>query len=120
KLPESQGALRKALQTIHVDSPTLGDEVGKLQYLDLVVREMLRLHVSVTWTMRVATKDDEISAGNPCLDQNGEYSNSIKIRTHGIITIPILAINKKDILGEYSYSFRHVPSCNILCSLAAH
>lgn len=70
--------------------------------------------------MRVATKDDEISAGKPFLDKNGEYRNSIKIKKHDTTTIPIQVIDKKDIWGEDAYPFRHVASCAILCSLAAH
>jgi hypothetical protein len=69
----------------------------------------------------VATEDDEISTGKPFLGRNGEYKNSIKIRKHDIIIIPIQAINKKkDIWGEDAYSFRHVASCTIVCSLTAH
>jgi hypothetical protein len=38
--------------------------------------------------MRVATKDDEISAGKPFLDKTGEYRNSIKIKKHDTTTTP--------------------------------
>lgn len=68
------------------------------------------MHAPVTWTMRVATKDDQISVAKPFLDKGGEYRNSIKIRKHDIITMPIQAINKKkDIWGEDAYSFRPEP-----------
>ncbi|KAG1749348.1 cytochrome P450 [Suillus lakei] len=121
QFPDSQRALREALRTIPINSPNLDDDVGKLKFLDWVVRETLRLHAPVTWTMRVATKDDQISVAKPFLDQSGESRDSIKIRKHDIITIPIQAINKKkDIWGEDAYSFRHVPSCSILFSLTAH
>ncbi|KAG1822619.1 uncharacterized protein BJ212DRAFT_816782 [Suillus subaureus] len=77
--PDSQRALRKALQTIPINSPTLVDNGGKLKYLDWVVCDTLRPHAPVTWTMRVATKDDQISVTKPFLDRSGESRDVIKI-----------------------------------------
>ncbi|KAG1777186.1 hypothetical protein EV702DRAFT_970293, partial [Suillus placidus] len=52
------------------------------------VREALRLRAPVTWTMRIATKDDQISVAKPFLDQSGESRDSIKIRKHYHHTYP--------------------------------
>ncbi|KIJ14924.1 hypothetical protein PAXINDRAFT_78289 [Paxillus involutus ATCC 200175] len=107
KAPECQNALRDALRTISPESPTLHDDVAKLEYLDWVVRETLRLHAPVTWTMRVATEDDEIPVRRPFYDLNGQLNTVIKIAKHDIITIPIQAINKsKPIWGEDAHAFR--------------
>ncbi|KAG2115467.1 cytochrome P450 [Suillus clintonianus] len=105
KFPDSQISLRKALRTIPISSPTLDDDIRNL-------------------VSRLGCSRDAQSAcpmAKPFLDKGGEYRNSIKIRKHDIITMPIQAINKKkDIWGEDAYSFRHVPSCSIVFSLTAH
>ncbi|KIK95802.1 hypothetical protein PAXRUDRAFT_826654 [Paxillus rubicundulus Ve08.2h10] len=107
KAPECQSALRDALRTISPESSTLHDDVAKLEYLDWVVRETLRLHAPVTWTMRVAMEDDEIPVRQPFYDVNGQLNKVIKIAKHDIITIPIQAINKsKSIWGEDAHTFR--------------
>lgn len=72
----SQGSSNNSYQFTDLD-----DDGGKLEYLDCV-REALRLRAPVTWTMRVATKDDQISVAKPTLDQSGESRDSIKIRKH--------------------------------------
>ncbi|KAH7913429.1 cytochrome P450 [Hygrophoropsis aurantiaca] len=107
KSPHSQDSLRKALHTIPRDSLTLDDDVNKLEYLDWVVRETLRLHAPVTWTMRSAMEDDEIPVQRPFIDKGGNTRTSIKINKHDIITIPIQAINKsQSIWGGDAQMFR--------------
>ncbi|EIW81246.1 cytochrome P450 [Coniophora puteana RWD-64-598 SS2] len=107
KSPASQRALRRALQTISPESETLDDEVDRLPYLDWVVRESLRLHAPITWTMRAAMSDDEIPVQQPYLDKHGRERTSISLKKHDIITIPIQAINKSKVLwGEDTLTFR--------------
>ncbi|KIJ60286.1 hypothetical protein HYDPIDRAFT_117364 [Hydnomerulius pinastri MD-312] len=105
--PEHQSLLRDALRAISPDSPTLDDDVAKLEYLDWVVREALRLHAPVTWTMRVAMEDDEIPVQQPFYDKNGDLKTVIRVNKHDIITIPIQAINKSmSIWGDDAHAFR--------------
>ncbi|KAI6114275.1 cytochrome P450 [Pisolithus sp. B1] len=103
----AQHRLRAALQAIPGDSPTLDDDIAKLEHLDWVVREALRLHAPVTWTMRVAMEVDDVPVDNPFTDRWGAVCNSVRVNKGDIITVPIQAINKsKRIWGEDAHSFR--------------
>ncbi|KAI6147260.1 cytochrome P450 [Pisolithus tinctorius] len=105
--PAAQHRLRAALWTIPRDSPTLDEDVAKLEQLDWVVREALRLHAPVTWTMRVAMKVDNVPVDDPFTDRWGAVRNSVRVNQGDIITVPIQAINKsKKIWGEDAQSFR--------------
>ncbi|KAI9568323.1 cytochrome P450 [Boletus coccyginus] len=105
--PECQNCLRETIRTIALDSPTLDEDISKLEYLDWVVRETLRFHAPVTWTMRVAAEDDEIPVQQPFQDKYGQLNATIKIAKHDIITIPIQAINKSySIWGQDAHIFR--------------
>ena len=53
---EAQRKLREELLTLQTDDPT-ADELKSLPYLDMVVRESLRLYAPVFLSRRVATKD---------------------------------------------------------------
>jgi len=53
---EAQRKLREELLALATDDPTM-DELKALPYLDMVVRESLRLHSAVFHTNRIAIKD---------------------------------------------------------------
>ena len=53
---EAQGRLREELLALHTDDPTV-DELKSLPYLDMVVRESLRLYSPVFVARRQAIKD---------------------------------------------------------------
>jgi len=53
---EAQRKLRKELLALATDDPTM-DELKALPYLDMVVRESLRLRPAVFYTKRMALKD---------------------------------------------------------------
>ena len=53
---EAQGRLREELLALHTDDPTM-DELKPLPYLDMVVRESLRLYSPVFVVWRKAIKD---------------------------------------------------------------
>ena len=72
-----QEKLRTELYTLDTETPTM-DELSSLTYLDMVVRETLRVHAPVPSTMRVATKDDVIPVAEPFVDRTGEVRDSIK------------------------------------------
>ena len=106
--PQCQDRLREAIRTIDSGSPTLDEGISKLEYLDWVVRETLRLHAPVTWSMRVAAEDDEIPVQHPFWDKYGGLSTTINVSKHDIITIPIQAINKSySIWGPDAHIFRY-------------
>ena len=54
--PEAQRKLRQELSALAMDDPTM-DELKSLPYLDMVVRESLRLYSPVFVSRRVAVKD---------------------------------------------------------------
>ncbi|TFK48631.1 cytochrome P450 [Heliocybe sulcata] len=80
---------QRTLLSIPPSSPTLHDDVQRLPYLNRVVRESLRLHAPITQTMRVAAKDDLI----PLSHRTGFPRTHIAVKKHGILSIPIQAIN---------------------------
>lgn len=53
---EAQRKLREELLALATEDPTM-DELKSLPYLDMVVRESLRLHAPVFVSRRVAVKD---------------------------------------------------------------
>jgi hypothetical protein len=54
------------------------DALNSLPYLDMVVRETLRLFAPVPTTIRVAVTDDVIPLSSPYTDINGEVHDHIR------------------------------------------
>lgn len=65
-----QEALRAEVRGVRTDAPEM-DELDALPYLDMVVRETLRLHAAVTVVMRDANKEDVIPLPAPLTDNRG-------------------------------------------------
>ncbi|KAI0785640.1 cytochrome P450 [Abortiporus biennis] len=104
--PRIQTKLRDELFSLSTDTPTM-DELNSLSYLDMVLRETLRLHAPVAGTLRQAGKDDIIPLEKPYTDVNGVVQHSIRVKAGDRINIPILQVNiSKDIWGEDSYEFK--------------
>ncbi|KAF5386765.1 hypothetical protein D9615_002007 [Tricholomella constricta] len=95
-----QDRLRKELLTVDTDNPTM-DQLNALPYLDMVVRETMRLHAPVPFTIREATKDDITPLNKPFTDRKGVVHDVIKARKGQAVHIPILAMNHNtSIWGE--------------------
>lgn len=124
---EIQRKLRRELREIHrlhsaavPSGSSTDEELGAVlnnSYLDVVVRESLRVNSPVTTTMRVATKDCMIPVSSPIHTSSLNSSlsgtlangstNFIRLNKGDIISIPIQAINKnKNIYGEDADEFR--------------
>ncbi|KAH9847044.1 cytochrome P450 [Lenzites betulinus] len=103
--PRIQSKLRYELLGLNTESPTMDDLVA-LPYLDMVVRETLRLHPPIASTMRVATKGDLIPLSTPYIDVDGQLCSSIRIAAGTPILIPILAMNtSRRYWGEDAHEF---------------
>ncbi|KAI9059128.1 cytochrome P450 [Trametes sanguinea] len=96
----AQKKLREELLTIGTDTPTM-DELSALPYLDMVVRETLRLHAPVAMLFREARKDDAIPVSEPFTDRYGKIAKGNKV------ILPILALHRsKEIWGEDVLEFK--------------
>lgn len=76
--PRVQNKLRKELLTVDTDTPTM-DELMALPYLDMVVKETLRLNAPVTSTMKSAFHDDVIPVKDPYTDRFGNIRTEIRL-----------------------------------------
>ncbi|KAI1783891.1 cytochrome P450 [Ganoderma leucocontextum] len=106
KHPEMQQRLREELLVVPTDMPTM-EELNALPYLDLIVRETLRLHSPVTLTSRVAMRDDVLPLSAPVKDMHGNVLNKLPILEGLRIFIPILALHtSKGVWGEDALEFK--------------
>jgi len=104
--PKVQRKLREELLTVDTDNPTM-DQLNSLPYLDMVVRESLRVHAPVPSTMRVAMKDDVLPLSKPFTDRKGNVHEGIRVSKGQTLMIPILALNRdKSIWGQDALEFR--------------
>ncbi|THH09705.1 hypothetical protein EW145_g1826 [Phellinidium pouzarii] len=103
--PDIQTKLRTELLDVSTDTPSM-DELSALPYLDIVVRETMRLHAAVPNTIRIAMHDDTIPVGEPFVDKYGKTHTEIKVGKGDGIFIPILALNRtKAIWGDDAAEF---------------
>lgn len=72
-----QSKLREELFTIDTDNPTM-DQLNSLPYLDMVLRECLRVHPPVPATGRMAVKDDILPLSKPVTDRHGKVHETIR------------------------------------------
>lgn len=101
-----QDKLRKELLAVETDNPTM-DELNALPYLDMVVRETMRIHAPVPMTLRHAVKDDVLPLNKPFTDRKGAVHDSVRVIKGQILMIPILAINRdKSVWGDDAMDFR--------------
>jgi len=101
-----QEKLREELLEVDTDSPTM-DELNALPYLDMVVRETMRVHPPVPSSLRQAMQDDVLPLHKPFTDTKGVVHDCIKVHKGQTIQIPILGINQdKSIWGEDALEFR--------------
>jgi len=103
---EVQAKLREELFTIDTDYPTM-DQLNTLPYLDMVMREALRLHPPVPSIGRKALKDDILPLSKPVIDRHGKVHETIRINKGQKLVISIVAMNRdKAIWGEDADDFR--------------
>ncbi|KAI0353766.1 cytochrome P450 [Trametes cingulata] len=104
--PSVQSKLRDELSKVDTDSPSM-DELMALPYLDMVVRETLRLHAPVTSTVRVATQHDVIPLDAPFTGRDGVQHHSLEVPEGTMFLISILALHRsKELWGDDALEFR--------------
>lgn len=54
------------------------DQLNALPYLDMVVRETMRLHPPVMASLRVSEKDDILPLSAPIVDRSGKVLSSVR------------------------------------------
>ena len=95
---EAQRKLREELLTLNTDSPTM-DDLKTLKYLDMVVREALRLWSPISSSKRVAVKDVLIPLGD---------GRVVKLNEGNEVRIPIHPMNTaKSVWGENAAEFKY-------------
>ncbi|KAJ7606317.1 cytochrome P450 [Mycena rosella] len=110
----AQTKLREELLGLPSDNPTM-DALNSLPYLEKVVRETMRVHSPVGFTIRMAMDDDVIPLSKQYVDRRGKVYDSITVRRGTVIRIPIAAVHSdKDIWGDDAAEFRpdrwdHIP-----------
>lgn len=115
--PEIQRKLRDELLQVSTDSPTM-DELNALPYLDMVVKEALRHHSPVPMTSRTAVRDCIVPVGTPYTDRHGNVCDNIHVGKGDVVSIPILATNrKKELWGEDAHEFKYVLCTSALLNL---
>ena len=72
-----QEKLRQELWSVDTEMPSI-EELSALPYLDMVVRESLRVYSPVVFTFREAVEDDAIPVGEPYRDRNGRLQDHIR------------------------------------------
>ncbi|KAJ7115674.1 cytochrome P450 [Mycena epipterygia] len=101
----AQTKLREERHTLFTDNPTM-DELNALPYLEMVIRETMRVHSPLMFNQRMAMKDDVLPLAKPYIDKTGKSHYSLPIPKGQMIHIPIWAVNTdKEIWGEDANEF---------------
>ncbi|CDO70546.1 hypothetical protein BN946_scf184579.g2 [Trametes cinnabarina] len=88
--PEIQQRLRDEIRQFGRDLSY--DDIQRLEFLDAVVKEGLRLHPASPQTERVALKDDVIPLSTPIVTPSGEKLTSVRIAAGQVFHIPFSTI----------------------------
>ncbi|TFK82927.1 cytochrome P450 [Polyporus arcularius HHB13444] len=89
--PEVQQRLREEIRTVGRDLNY--DDVQRLEFLDAVVKEGLRLHPASPQTERVALRDDVIPLSKPIRTPSGETLSSVRIKAGQVFHIPFTTMH---------------------------
>ncbi|KAI8976580.1 cytochrome P450 [Trametes punicea] len=84
--PDIQQRLREEIRTLGRELRY--DDVQRLEFLDAVVKEGLRLHPASPQTERVALRDDVIPLSTPIVTPTGEKLTSVRVRAGQVFHIP--------------------------------
>lgn len=106
--PEAQTRLRTEIRDhwIESDEDISFEELHKLEYLDRVTTEIMRLHPPVHSTNREPAQDDVIPLSKPVRACDGSMVDRIPVNKGQAIIVSIVTYNRrKDIWGEDAEEF---------------
>ncbi|KZV69777.1 cytochrome P450 [Peniophora sp. CONT] len=90
----------------HGSAPSV-EALNSLVYLDMFVREVMRLHAPVSSTLRVAMKDDLIPTDHEWIDVHGVKHSGVPVAVGDTVFLPIEMLNTStSIWGEDATDFR--------------
>ncbi|WVQ74481.1 hypothetical protein IAR50_004082 [Cryptococcus sp. DSM 104548] len=90
--PEVQERLRKEVQSVSEDRPSL-DTLNTLPYMEAVVHESLRISPPASFTLREATQDIILPLANPVTGRDGKAMTEVALDKGTTIMIPVITIN---------------------------
>ncbi|KAF8913416.1 cytochrome P450 [Mucidula mucida] len=97
----------KSFATNCSPSKPIMDDLKGRPYLDMVIRESLRLYAPVPMAARVAQQDDLIPLNQPYKDTRGVWHDSIELKKGQTFHIPIYHINcDEELWGPDALLFR--------------
>lgn len=89
--PDIQQRLREEIRQVGRDLSY--DDIQRLQFLDAVVKEGLRLHPASPQTERVALRDDVVPLSKPIVTPSGETLSSVRVRAGQVFHIPFTTMH---------------------------
>ncbi|KAI0665798.1 cytochrome P450 [Trametes maxima] len=89
--PQVQQRLRDEIRRVGRDLSY--DDIQRLEYLDAVVKEGLRLHPASPQTERIALRDDVIPLSKPIVKASGEIISSVRVRAGQVFHIPFTTMH---------------------------
>ncbi|RPD75636.1 cytochrome P450 [Lentinus tigrinus ALCF2SS1-7] len=90
--PEIQQRLREEIRQVGRDLSY--DDIQRLEFLDAVVKEGLRLHPASPQTERVALRDDVIPLSKPITTPTGETLTSVRVQAGQVFHIPFMTMHR--------------------------
>lgn len=104
-----QTRLRKELQTLDSSATysVLFSDIDALPFLDIVVKEGLRLIPPVHSTLRVATEDSVIPTDEPVRFLDGSTASGIPVAKGTMVHVAVEAFSlNKQVWGDDAWEFR--------------
>jgi len=89
--PDIQSRLREEIRTKGQDLSY--DDIQKLELLDAVIKEGMRLHPSSPQTERVAVRDDVIPLSAPIKGADGNLISSVPVSAGQVLLVPFTVLN---------------------------
>ncbi|KAI8974185.1 cytochrome P450 [Trametes punicea] len=105
--PVEQEKLRKEVREARNGNDLSYDALDKLEYLDAVCRETLRLWAPVNVVGRAAAKDMKLPLHTPVIGQDGTVMNEIPVQAGMWVLVNLQGLNcNRSLWGEDAYEWK--------------